>query len=128
MSKKAILILDDEPSITYSLSRCLESDYVSVISCNDSYSAKMVITDHGIDAVIADIRISAVNLRESIDFIHFVRSRYEDLPLIMMSGTEEMKSEVMEEGANYFFQKPVDVDELIHLLHHLGLEAGPKVV
>src|SRR5262245_20994910 len=126
--KKCILILDDEPSITFSLSRCLQSDSVAVISCNDSQSARMAITDHGIDAVIADVRLSALNKRESIDFIHFVRSRHSELPVIMMSGTDEMEIEAMEEGANYFFQKPVDVDQLMHLLQDLGLEVGTKHV
>jgi DNA-binding NtrC family response regulator len=124
MIKKRILILDDEPSITFSLSRCLQSDRVSVISCNDSASARTAISDHGVDAVIADVRLSAVNNRESIDFIQFVRSRYSDLPVIMMSGTEDLKTEVMEEGADYFFQKPLDVDELMSLLQQLGLEVG----
>jgi DNA-binding NtrC family response regulator len=77
-----------------------------------------------VDAVIADVRLSATNNRESIDFIQFVRSRYSDLPVIMMSGTEDLKTEVMEEGADYFFQKPLDVDELMSLLQELGLEVG----
>lgn len=126
--KKCILILDDEPSITFSLSRCLQSDQVSVISCNDSATARTAISDHGVDAVIADVRLSAVNHRESIDFIQFVRSRYSDLPVIMMSGTEDLMTEAMEEGADYFLQKPVDVDELMHLLHDLGLEVGASNV
>ena len=128
MAKKCILILDDEPSITFSLSRCLQSDSVVVISCNDSQSARHAITDHGIDAVIADVRLSALNKRESIDFIQFVRSRFSDMPVIMMSGTDELEVEAREEGANYFFQKPVDVDELMHLLQDLGLEVGNKHV
>lgn len=124
MMKKCILILDDEPSITFSLSRCLQSEHVSVISCNDSAAARVAISDHGVDAVIADVRLSAINKRESIDFIQFVRSRYSDMPVIMMSGTEDLKTEALEEGANYFFQKPLDVDELMDLLHDLGLEVG----
>lgn len=126
--KKKILILDDEPSITFSLSKCLQSENVHVISCNDSQSARSVITENGIDAVIADVRLSAINTRESIDFIQFVRARYDSMPLIMMSGNEDLMSEAMEEGANYFFQKPVDVDELIHLLKGLGLEVGQQHV
>jgi DNA-binding NtrC family response regulator len=126
--KKRILILDDEPSITFSLSRCLQSDSVHVISCNDSQSARSVIAGDGIDAIIADIRLSAVNSRESLDFIQFVRSRNNEMPLIMMSGNEDLMNEAMQEGANYFFHKPVDVDELIHLLQGLGLEVGQKHV
>lgn len=99
-----------------------------MISCNDSKAARTAISDHGVDAVIADVRLSAINMRESIDFIQFVRSRYSDLPVIMMSGTEDLKTEAMEEGADYFLQKPVDVDALMDLLHDLGLEVGASNV
>jgi len=80
-----------------------------------------------IDAVIADVRLSAGDPYEVLDFIQHVRTRYHEIPLIMMSGTEELKTETMEEGANYFFQKPFDVDELLGLLQQLGLEvASPQ--
>jgi DNA-binding NtrC family response regulator len=77
-----------------------------------------------IDAVIADVRLSASNPYEILDFIQHVRTRHRNIPLIMMSGTEEMKTETMEEGADYFFQKPFDVDELLGLLLRLGLKVA----
>ncbi|MCI0417035.1 response regulator [bacterium] len=124
---KRILILDDERSITFSLSRCLQSDHVQVICCNDSNSAKDVLWRKPIDAVIADVRLSATNPYEVLDFIQHVRTRHRNIPLIMMSGTEDLKAETMEEGADYFFQKPLDVDELLGLLQRLGLKvASPQ--
>lgn len=124
---KRILILDDERSITFSLSRCLQSDEVQVICCNDSTSAKDVLWRKPIDAVIADVRLSATNPYEVLDFIQHVRTRHRNIPLIMMSGTEDLKAETMEEGADYFFQKPLDVDELLGLLQRLGLRvASPQ--
>jgi DNA-binding NtrC family response regulator len=121
---KRILILDDERSITFSLSRCLQSDQDQVICCNDSTSAKEVLCKKPIDAVIADVRLNATNPYEILDFIQHVRTRHRNIPLIMMSGTEEMKTETMEEGADYFFQKPFDVDELLGLLLRLGLNVA----
>ena len=124
---KRILILDDETSIVFGLSRCLQSDKVDVIHCPDSQSAKGAVSRFGVDAIISDVRISAADSHESIDFIHYVRSRDRHLPLIVMSGTEDLKSEAMEEGADYFFQKPIDLDELIRLLRNMGLEVGRNV-
>src|SRR5262245_3756355 len=106
MDAKRILILDDEPGITFSLSRFLRSDKVDVIACNDSQTARTAVEGGQVDAVIADVKISAVNETESIDFIQYLRDRNDNLPLIMMSGTEDLKSEAMKRGANYFFQKP----------------------
>ena len=126
MDSKRILILDDEPGITFSLARFLRSDKVDVIACNDSQTARSAVEDGQVDAVIADVKISVINERESIDFIQYLRSRNDNLPLIMMSGTEDLKSEAMKRGANYFFQKPFDLDELLHLLNDLGLEVGKK--
>lgn len=123
---KKILILDDEPSITFSLSRCLRSEAVDVISCNDSSAARLALSTDSVDAVIADVRLSPVNEHESIDLIHDIRARSSSLPLIMMSGTEDLKKEAMDEGANFFLQKPVDIDKLILLLKNLGLEVGRK--
>ena len=123
---KKILILDDEPSVTFGLSRCLRSESVDVISCNDSSSARDLLSTEPVDAVIADVRLSPVNEHESIDLIHDLRIQSSNLPLIMMSGTEDLKQEAMDEGANFFLQKPVDIDQLILLLKHLGLEVGRK--
>ncbi|HET6268392.1 MAG TPA: response regulator [Acidobacteriota bacterium] len=122
---KRILILDDEPSITFSLSRCLKSDKVEVISCNDSSTARMALAGDGVDAIIADVRLSPSNLHESIDLIRDIRAQ-SSVPLIMMSGTEDLKEEAMVRGANYFLSKPLDIDALILLLHDLGLEVGQQ--
>lgn len=124
---KRILILDDEPSITFGLSRCLQSDQVDVISCNDLAAAKTAIMNNDkIDAVITDVRLSPLNSKDSMDFIQFVRSQFNDVALIMMSGADDVKNEVMQSGVNYFFHKPLDVDALIHLLRDHGLEVGRR--
>jgi DNA-binding NtrC family response regulator len=121
---KRILILDDERSITFSLARCLQSDEVQVIGCHDSLSAMRNLAELQIDAIIADVRLSVINPYEAIQFIRHVRSAHHDVPLIMMSGTEELKGESLKAGATYFFQKPLDVDRLIQLLRSFGIEAG----
>src|SRR3990172_6309621 len=123
--KKGLLILDDERSITFGLSRCLQSENVQVFCCNDPDSAKRAFAKEFVDAVIADVNLSPVNPQESLEFIQHVRSRNRQIPVIMMSGTDDMKSEALHEGATHFFQKPLDVDELIGLLHSLGFEVGP---
>jgi Response regulator containing CheY-like receiver, AAA-type ATPase, and DNA-binding domains len=123
---KRILILDDERSITFSLSRCLQSDSVQVISCQDSLSAMRSLAETRFDAIIADVRLSVINPYEAIQFIQHVRSVHQEILLIMMSGTEELKAETLRAGATYFFQKPLDVDRLIQLLRALGIEAGQE--
>jgi DNA-binding NtrC family response regulator len=121
---KRILILDDERSITFSLARCLQSEKVQVVGCHDSLSAMRTLAESPIDGIIADVRLSVINPYEAIQFIRHVRAAYKDIPLIMMSGTEELKLESLKAGATYFFQKPLDVDRLIHLLRSLGIDAG----
>lgn len=121
---KKILILDDERSITFSLSRCLQSENVQVTACQDSLSAMRTLAESRIDAIIADVRLSVINPYEAIQFIRHVRSLHHEIPLIMMSGTEDLKVETLKAGATYFFQKPLDLDRLIQLLRSLGLQAG----
>jgi len=122
--RKRILILDDEPSITFSLASCLQPEGMDVIACNDSVAAMRAMAGLRVDAIIADIRLSVINPYEAIQFIQHVRSLHFDLPMIMMSGTDEMKSEVMHAGATCFLQKPLDVDRLVALLKRLDLRDG----
>ena len=121
---KRILILDDELSITFSLSKCLQSDVVQVITCNDALSAKWALSRFPIDAIIADVKLSVENPEEVLDFVQHVRARNHEFPIIMMSGTEELKTKLLENGATFFYQKPVDVDELVSTLRQLGLDVG----
>ena len=88
---------------------------MDVISCNDSYSARRVIGSGPVDAVIADMNLSAEG-GDCIDFIHYVRSCSRETPLIMMSALEDQKSNAFQEGANHFFEKPFDVEKLIAVL------------
>jgi DNA-binding NtrC family response regulator len=122
---KWILIVDDEPSIRFSLARCLQSASVSVISCNDSATARQVIADGGIDVVITDMRLSPVNTQEGVEFVGYLRSRPERLPVIVVSGSEELGTRAMQQGADCFFPKPVDMDRLIGVLQNMGLQVGP---
>ena len=119
--RRRILILDDEPSITFSLALCLQSEGMDVITCNDSVAAMRAMAGLKVDAIIADIRLSVINPYEAIQFIRHVRSLHFDLPMIMMSGTDDMKSEVMHAGATCFLQKPLDVDRLVALLGQLDV-------
>lgn len=121
---KRILVLDDELSITFGLSRCLKSDTVQVMECNDTISAKYAFARFGADAIIADVKLSAVKPEAALDFVLFVRSHNNEVPLIMMSGAEDWKEEILEGGANYFLTKPVDLDRLSDLLRSYGLEVG----
>jgi len=120
--KKQILLLDDEPSITFGLSRCLASDQVEVISCNDPDSAKTLISNGHVDAVIADMNLLP-DSDESTSFLQYVRSRSE-MPVIMMSALNEGQTDALEGGANLFLEKPFAIEKLIEVLHRLGLEVG----
>jgi len=121
--KKQILLLDDEPSITFGLSRCLASDQVEVISCNDPDSARTLISNGHVDAVIADVNLFPSDSDESTSFLQYIRSRSE-MPVIMMSALNEGQTDAIEGGANHFLEKPFTIEKLIEVLHGLGLEVG----
>lgn len=124
MKRKRILIVDDEPSITFGLSRCLQSENVDVVGCNDSDSAWKALTSSPFDAVIADVNLNPGDSNPPASFIQNVRLLSCEVPLIMMSALDELKNEAYQCGANHFFEKPLDVAQLIHLLRGLGLEVG----
>lgn len=121
---KRILIVDDEQSITFGLSRCLQSEKVWVVCCKDTDAARSILSSGSVDAIITDVRLSRKDPLDTLNFIQFVRTKYRQIPLIVMSGTDELKEALMEKGADYFLEKPVNLDSLVHLLVGMGLEVS----
>lgn len=119
---KKIMIVDDEPSILLSLSHVLKTEGVEVITCNEIEQAEAALDNTHFDLVIADIRMSGVNGIEGLELLSFIKDRY-DSKVIIMTGydSNDTRSEAYRRGAFYFFQKPVDIPELLKQVSLAGI-------
>lgn len=122
MDIKRILIVDDEPSILISLSYALRIEGVEVITCDEIVQAEAALENTHFDLVIADIRMSGVNGVEGLELLSYIKRLYKAEVIIMTGyGTDDIKTEALRRGALHYFNKPIDISELMQKVGSLGI-------
>lgn len=120
---KKILIVDDEPTILLTLSYALRSRDVEVITASRLEPAEEALKRNTFDLVIADIRMSGMLGVEGLELLTYIKRYWPDTKVIIMTahGSEEVQQDAYERGATYYYQKPVDIRELMRKIEDLGI-------
>jgi len=123
---RRILIVDDEPTILLSLSYCLKTDGVEVITSSKIESAEEALSRYFFDLVIADIRMSGMYGIEGLELLSYIKKISPDTNVIIMTayGSDEIKDEAMRRGAYYYYDKPVNIEHLLNKVRELGIPVG----
>ena len=117
-----ILIVDEEPDVLSVARLFVEKDGGIVADTTTSpvfALAKMEVTTY--DAIVSDYQMPGMN---GIAFLHEVRSRFGDIPFIIMTAhsREDVVIEALNSGATGYLQKGTDIrrtfTELIHLIRN----------
>src|ERR1700722_5661971 len=108
MSKKRILIGEDDRSIRFALGeylRSLDYDVTEAITCE---SIKQSFRTGTPDAAILDYSLPDGT---AADILPFLRQSYSSVPLILLTGngTIEMAVQAIKDGADQFLTKPVQM-------------------
>lgn len=122
MSKKNILIVDDEKNIVLSLSDFLESDY----NCYRAFNydeAIAVMEKNPVDVVISDVRMPG---KTGFDLIRWLKENRPKIKTIMMTayGSDSVKRAIRKEGAIFYFEKPIDYNEIKNIIEHIFSPRG----
>jgi DNA-binding NtrC family response regulator len=122
-ASKKILIVDDEPTILLTLSYALRSKDVEVITASRLEPAEEALKKHAFDLVIADIRMSGMLGEEGLELLTYIKRNWPGTKVIIMTahGSEEVRQDAYERGATHYYQKPVDIRELMQKIEELGL-------
>jgi two-component system, OmpR family, response regulator ChvI len=127
--KKRILLVDDEPDITISISAVLESNDLEVTSYNDPVLALSSFKPHHYDLVMLDVKmpkidgfelyneIKKIDIRTNICFITATdKNNYEGLEgPERQSGDYKVKPQLYcELKKDMFLQKPISNDDLVN--------------
>ena len=120
---KKILIVDDEPTILLTLSYALRSKDVEVITASRLEPAEEALKRHTFDLVIADIRMSGMLGEEGLELLTYIKRNWPGTKVIIMTahGTDEVRQDAYERGAVHYYQKPVDIRELMRKIEELGI-------
>ena len=120
MTKKNILIVDDEPNIINSIRHTLYKmrDECCLFSAHNGAEALKLIKDTPIDVIITDILMPEM---DGLETILAVRKNYPVIKIIAMTGGGDKGGldflrEAKIFGASYTLKKPFPPDELLKAL------------
>jgi DNA-binding NtrC family response regulator len=108
MSKKRILIGEDDRSIRFALSEYLQSLDYSVTEANTCEAIRQSFRAGTPDAAILDYSLPDGT---ALDLLPFLKQSYASVPLILLTGngTIELAVQAIKEGAEQFLTKPVQM-------------------
>ena len=113
---KKVLVVEDEGEIGLLLNIILnekdfELDYVNNLLSADEYLQK-----EEPSVIILDNKLPD---GFGVDFISYIKKKYSDIKIIMISGFASAKDVALANGADMFFEKPFSKDELNKSLNKL---------
>ncbi len=109
--KPRILMIDDDPSISFSFTKFLNSRGYDVITAGSLEEAREALRLHPINAMILDQMLPD---GDGIDFLTEFRESNDTLPIIFITahGNVNLAVEAMRKGADNFMVKPVNMSGL----------------
>lgn len=118
MTRKRILIIDDDARNIFALTATLRARSFECVSCLSAEEGlKKLETDEGIDAVLIDMMMPDMDGYEAIPLIKEIPHRKNVLILAVtaqaMVGDRE---KCLIAGAHDYISKPIDVDKLLAAL------------
>jgi DNA-binding NtrC family response regulator len=109
MSKKTILVVDDEPNSLFVTSQILKDQDYQVITADNGESALKKLKNEKVNLVVTDERMPGISGMEVLQETKRYNAR---IPVIILTGygTIPLTINALKNGAFYFFEKPVSQD------------------
>ena len=113
-----ILVVDDEIPICELLDEFLSQLGHKVFTANSGEEAIQKFQQNRPQAVFLDIRMPGIS---GIEVIRKLRDIDSEPPIVMLSGFGEFSiiQEAYKTGANYYIQKPIELDRIVKILESL---------
>ena len=114
MSRRTVMIVDDDKNTREGLKRALQSAY-EVILVESAERALSMLNERNVDVVLSDIRMSGM---DGLTLLQRITARSHPPIVIMLTayGSVETAVDAMKRGAYDFLMKPVNLDHLDMLL------------
>jgi CheY-like chemotaxis protein len=110
---KKVLIVDDEETLTWSMSKSLakDKDKYEVMIANNGKEAINILKDHAIDLVISDIRMPDIN---GLDLLVRIKKDFPQTKVIIMTayGSSDVQKEANRRGSLYYVEKPFEISDI----------------
>jgi len=118
MSKKTILIVDDDKNILNGLAEILGIVGFEVIKADAGTEALKILSIKNIDLLIVDILMPEVDGKKILSLL---KEAEPDMPIIIITGfdIEITREYATKYKANGFLPKPIEAEDLINLVNKI---------
>ena len=114
---KNVLIVDDEETLTWSMSKSLskDRDRYRILVGNTGREALDILRNNAVDLVITDIRLPDIN---GLDLLTTIKGDYPNTKVIIMTayGSSDIQKEANKRGSLYYIEKPFEIADIRKLI------------
>lgn len=113
---RRVLVVDDEPTARRSLGWLLRDAGYEVLTAPGGAEALATLDQARVDVLLTDLRMPGV---DGLDLLRRGRILDPDLTVVMMTAHGDVTDAVraMSEGAFWYVRKPLDLDQLLDVMH-----------
>lgn len=117
------MIIDDDDDLTYLLENILKTRNINVLSVHSLHEAQDCLAYSKPNVVFLD---NSFPDGIGLNFIGIIKSTWNDTPIIMMTSDPSawVRKKAMEEGAQYFLEKPFSKRTIDQLLDRVNLTSS----
>jgi DNA-binding NtrC family response regulator len=117
------MIIDDDDDLTYLLENILKTRNINVLSVHSLHEAQDCLAYSKPSVVFLD---NSFPDGIGLNFIGNIKSTWSDTPIIMMTSDPStwVRKKAMEEGAQYFLEKPFNKRTIDQLLDRVNLTSS----
>ena len=119
--RKRILIVDDDPSIRYMLTRVLLDEDYAVLSAANGREGLNMAGANEVDLVLLDLKMPGLNGQETLQELAVLRP---GLPVIIITAYSRRPLEGALAGVSAWLQKPLDFPMLLETIRKLLAQAA----
>ena len=124
MAYARVLLVDDDSQIRTSLKTLLSSAGLEVDTCGTLEDAFTYLDRKPYRVVISDVQLTGNRMNEGLQVLQYVKNHTVDTACILISGgaDTELRMQLIESGAAFYFDKPVKASTLLDALNTLGCD------
>jgi DNA-binding response OmpR family regulator len=105
-----LLVVEDHPHMqTFMAAFCELNGYAVDIAGDGTQGLNLIMDDMPYNAIIVDFLMPGMH---GVEFVKQARERWADVPIIAMSGFDDVGQSFLEAGARTFLPKPFDPYQL----------------
>lgn len=123
MTLKKILVVDDEAATLLAFKKLLQQPGFEVHIAESLEDAMACMNENTYSGVIADFRLSGTLGQEGFKIIETARKNFPSskIALITAYGSHGIKDQAIQLGADFYFEKPVSIQDLHQILDSIRL-------